>query len=223
MLTVEEILQLKELIKNELSRRNGYGDISKYGSVAYDFIPDVDEPYHGGIMDAVHMQKTKDLMLAITDFNTDINNLTESNDIILDAIDNTLLDIVNEWMGEEDYSSCRGACTGLCVGTCISSCSGCSEDVMEDAQYLVVIVPAVVEFLVENALIVVVQHVEKLVLKLVLIVLAHAQDVLVAVWDVRMVVHLVVIQVVARVVLINVMDYVELIALVAVLDVMIYV
>jgi len=139
-MTVEEVKQLKNLLKAELSRRNGIGSVSEFATSAYDFtVP----PAIGSKVLVEHGQKTVDLVLKIEDFG-DLTTVKE-NAPIPSSFSPALIDEIRRLSAEPrtgvtdktssytedsnkriESSSCRGMCTGLCVGTCTGFCNGCT-------------------------------------------------------------------------------------------------
>lgn len=139
-MTVEEVKQLKALLKTELSRRNGIGSVSEYATNAYDFAV---QPAIGGKTLVEHGQKTVDLVLKIEDYG-DLVKVTE-NAPIPASFSPALIEEMRRLSTEArtgvtdktsaytedsnkqvESSSCRGMCTGLCVGTCTGFCNGCT-------------------------------------------------------------------------------------------------
>ena len=125
-MTAAEINEIKQKIKNEFARRNGYGSLEQYSNNNYDFI---EEPQQGLLITAEHGQKTIDLLLQIEDI-PDTEFVIQGN-LIPPGFEYTqITNALDEWAAEDmegPSSSCRGACTGLCVGTCYGACTGCMD------------------------------------------------------------------------------------------------
>lgn len=138
MLTAEEIKALRERTKLEMAKRNGYGDISEYGSSDYDFetIPEKGGPIlaEQGKRIANPLLHVKDIPgIVLIDEETPDGELpSTTGSRVPSAFENitftNALDEISTESMKSDKSSCRGACTGLCVGSCIDSCSGCGND-----------------------------------------------------------------------------------------------
>ena len=132
MITADELIQLREKVKNEIDRRcsfNGYGrnllnpSLYEWGTEG--------QPVQGGMVYGSQGKTVVDSLLTIAD----IGNLrnVQPNEPIPDSFDNDTLSGIVDLLAEEgqhdENSSCRGACTGLCVGTCAGDCtSGCVSD-----------------------------------------------------------------------------------------------
>ena len=138
MLDAKQLNELKHLLKQELARRNGEGNVDHFADSKYDFIHN---PELGDDITEEHGQKTIDLLLKICDYK-DLKPVKQG-DVIPDAFDENLLDFVRKLSQEErtgeteetvrtmfpdrvpETSSCRASCTGLCIGLCSSNCNGC--------------------------------------------------------------------------------------------------
>lgn len=123
IVTAEYINALKSSIKSELKRRKGYGDLSVFADVQYDF---TEAPMADKEILVEHGQKTIDLLLYIKDI-TGINKTAQGD--ILPPTGSTLATLVRQYASESmegNTSSCRGACAGLCVGNCTGGCNGCT-------------------------------------------------------------------------------------------------
>lgn len=134
-----DLKDIKEAIKAELKRRDGYGDVSSYASTQYDI---TDYPKAGEKIKSEHGQKTIDLLLKITDYK-DLSSV-QAGKPIPSAFNRELIDFCNELSKEKftgesektvqdlfpdrepEHSSCKSQCTGLCVGSCINQCNGCT-------------------------------------------------------------------------------------------------
>ena len=119
-----EINTLKQNIKKEFSRRNGYGSLQQYAGSAYDFST---TPVDGKPILEEHGKKTIDVLLAVKDVG-DLH-FVKQGEPIPSSFNNDLNTYVQSLSTESmtnSKSSCRGACTGLCLGTCYTTCSGCS-------------------------------------------------------------------------------------------------
>lgn len=121
ILSPTDMINLKAKIKAEMIRRNGYGDISTFGTSTYDFVT---PPVLNKVVIVEQGQKVVDLALKIKDI-PNLKNIAK-NDIVhaLDIVNSNFTNYANETM-EGGVSSCRGACTGLCLGTCTTGCIGC--------------------------------------------------------------------------------------------------
>ena len=124
-LTASEFIALKNKIKAEMARRNGYGSLADYAGSEYDFTT---TPAAGQPILTEQGQKVVDLALAVTDIPGLVK--VKKGDKIPDKLDD-LEDIVDGWAAEPidgSSSSCRGVCTGLCTTGCASNCSGTCGD-----------------------------------------------------------------------------------------------
>lgn len=121
-ITAIDIINLKNTIKAEMARRNGYGDVSAFSSATYDFMT---PPTVNKVIIVEQGQKIIDIALRIKDI-PNLKNVAK-NDIVhaLDIVNSSFATYKNENM-TGNVSSCRGACTGLCFGTCTTGCIGCS-------------------------------------------------------------------------------------------------
>ena len=132
MLTVEQIVEIKQKLKTEMLRRglNGnntinFGSIEKYGKDNYDFEI---EPSKDSQIIKEHGEKTINLLYRIEDQenieyvqdNTHLPTEEELNKL------STYIDSIATESMTGNSSSCRGACTGLCFGSCIGTCNGCT-------------------------------------------------------------------------------------------------
>ena len=120
--TATDIINLKSIIKTEMGRRNGYGDVSTFSSTAYDFVA---VPTVNQAVLVEQGQKIIDIALKIKDI-PNLKNVAK-NDIVkaLDIVNSNFVAYATETM-TGSTSSCRGACTGLCLGSCTTGCTGCT-------------------------------------------------------------------------------------------------
>lgn len=142
-MTAAQCIQLKQKIRTELARRNGYNSISSSAS-------SVDSTFRT----PVEGQKTYtntgkaliDNFLQITDYG-DLKKVQENDPIPNSFCMSKLGEKVKQLSdmpktGEttathslpghgslvvETQSGCRGACTGLCIGTCHGNCNSCTS------------------------------------------------------------------------------------------------
>lgn len=141
-----DLAAMKAAIKNELSRRNGFGSVAQYAGAQYDLSK---QPSIGEKIRPEYGQKTIDLLLRICDYG-DLRKV-QLDDPIPKSFSPKLTNYVNTVLAKEqktghtretiallqavgsgsglvpESSSCRGDCTGLCVGSCIGCCNGCSS------------------------------------------------------------------------------------------------
>lgn len=131
MLTVEQIIEIKEKLKTEMTRRglNGstssFGSLKEFGGEDYDFVK---TPTKDSKINQEYGEKTINLLYHITD-NEVCNYVLDEGEIPSDVAFQSLssyIDSLSEEAIEDTYTSCRGACTGLCFGSCIGMCNGCS-------------------------------------------------------------------------------------------------
>lgn len=127
-LKASELVELKNAIRSEMARRDGYGSLKEYTGTNYEFSKN---PAIGDKIKPEYGQKTIDLVLRICDYG-DLK-LVKEDDPIPNSFNRGLIDFVNSLAGEQktgdpnEHSSCRSYCTGLCAGSCYGLCNGCTN------------------------------------------------------------------------------------------------
>ena len=119
-----EYNELKNILKNECNRRNGYGSLVSEISV----INNTPNAVVGGKVTEAQGKGTVDVMLKIETFG-DLHLVSEDRQIPVSFgqdMKNEIQRLSTETM-TGSTSSCRGACTGLCLGSCIGQCKSCSS------------------------------------------------------------------------------------------------
>lgn len=120
-MSIAEFTEMKDRLRAELSRRNGYGSVTDKISM----IDDIPIPMPGSTILVSH-GKIMDAFLQIQDLG-DLKFCKEG-DPIPHSFGPSMF-VALEKLEQETMtsasSSCRGACTGLCFGSCTSSCFGC--------------------------------------------------------------------------------------------------
>ena len=120
MITANQVRTLKNKIKTEFARRNGYGALNTSPGFTT-------QPTQNDIIRTQQGVESMNEMLRVEDIG-DLR-FAKANELIPSSYDNSTMDNkVNQWGNQTmtgSTSSCRNACTGLCLGTCISGRSGC--------------------------------------------------------------------------------------------------
>ena len=117
-MTAAEIISIKERIKAEFARRNGYGSVDQYTNSIYDFNI---MPETGKAILEEHGQKTLDLLLEVGEISNTYKGL--KGQIIPPGFNNEQLsNFLTILENDTTGSSCRGGCTA--TTTALITCRG---------------------------------------------------------------------------------------------------
>lgn len=130
---VIDIMEIKALVKAEMSRRNaggiGYGDLSSFATDDYDYNT---SPTTGEGISHEHYEKLMDPLLNVNDFRRNNELYSKNSQRGISTYEeaktyvNTLKSIAAN-VASPSESGCRGACSGLCAGSCAGQCIGCTS------------------------------------------------------------------------------------------------
>ncbi|GMQ64330.1 hypothetical protein [Vallitalea maricola] len=115
-----DFIVLKNRVKAEMKRRNGYGSLTSYGESQYDYS---EQPSKDKTLDVEHYSKIRDLQSKI---NPSGIPSKQADGIIQEM---TVLDAKQtvfeaQPRGARSGNDCNSACTGMCVSACTTTCTG---------------------------------------------------------------------------------------------------
>lgn len=116
-----EYIRIKNRLKQEIARRDGFGSMASYGTASWDYSnnPNLNSPIMGE-----YIKKLINPILYIKDINDPKTRMTNSPVPDLGEIEEIIANLETEDRYSES-SSCRGACTGLCSKSCTGACYSC--------------------------------------------------------------------------------------------------
>lgn len=130
MILAADYTSLQTRIIAELTRRNGYGDVSDQATLVYDV-----DPVDGGYIYKEHPQKILDKLKVVNTagFPDSVDDLIMETDI--DIIEAKLTAFEKQPRNATSNNDCEALCTGMCVSKCTTNCGGgCSGSCKGDCD-----------------------------------------------------------------------------------------
>jgi hypothetical protein len=118
----QEFINLKAEVKAEMLKRNGYGDLSTYGSSTYDYTI---QPSKDAIPRLEHYSKIRDVITQINP--SRVGQGEKKTDeitpemVILEA---NVASFKAQPRSATSNNDCASMCSGVCVSQCTTTCSG---------------------------------------------------------------------------------------------------
>ena len=126
----DDLTGLRAVIREECSRRNGFGSLAGYADeTAYGV---GNTPESGSPITASQGKGIIDPLIAVRDYNALRELVIQGRPIPPDFDTSTIITYVNDLRNEpldSATTSCRSACTGLCISYCSNACrNGCTSN-----------------------------------------------------------------------------------------------